>query len=108
MPEARDAEPRVFRRLAVVLAVAALAAAGLATAQFALLHPGRPPELAGDPPPGPRLQDAPRSEAEELRRRHERLLGSYGRSAPGFARVPIERAMELLLEDGLPVQEARP
>lgn len=108
MPELRDQEPRVFRALALVIAAGALAATALASAQFLLLHPGRPPRDAGDAPPGPRLQAAPRSDADELRRRHARILESYGRSGRGFARVPIERAMELLLEDGLPAKEPRP
>ena len=107
MPEALDAQPRVFRRLALVIAAASLAAAGIATAQYAFLgRPAGPP--AGELPPPPLLQDAPRSELETLRLRRRRELESYGRGDDGRVRVPIERAMELLLEDGLPAREPRP
>lgn len=49
-------------------------------------------------PPAPRLQADPRADLETLRARDARLLGTYGwvdREA-GIARIPIERAMEIL------------
>jgi hypothetical protein len=92
-----------LRRLVFVLALAALAAVALATAQFLFLR--RPAPQRPEPPPEPRLQAAPREDLAELRRRQSRILDSYGWSdrGRGFVRVPIERAMELLLEeDGRP------
>lgn len=49
-------------------------------------------------PPAPRLQRDPRADLEALRARDARILGTYGwvdREA-GIARIPIERAMDLL------------
>src|SRR3989442_5282615 len=74
-------------------------------------------QLAGDPPPspiaearaprlppGPRLQSSPVLDMEQLRAREDSVLTSYGwvdRQA-GIGRIPIDRAVELLLEKGLP------
>ena len=58
-------------------------------------------------PPAPRLQVQPREEMKALRRDEERALGSYGwidRTA-GIVRLPVDRAVELVLERGLPVRE---
>ncbi len=64
-----------------------------------------PPVLpaASEPylPPAPRLQTDPIGELEALRAEEDALLGSYGwvdRDA-GIARIPIERAIELRVED---------
>jgi cytochrome c2 len=43
---------------------------------------------------------APREELEALRAEEDRLLGDYERLGPDRARIPIERAMELLIESG--------
>jgi hypothetical protein len=64
----------------------------------------RVPDAPPFRPPEPRLQTAPAEEMAELRRRQEALLGSYGwidRRA-GTVRMPVERAMDLVLERGLP------
>ena len=64
-------------------------------------------------PPEPRLQGAPGHEVEpiqelkDLRAAEDALLNSYGwvdRNA-GITRIPIERAMDKLLQQGLPVRE---
>jgi hypothetical protein len=54
-------------------------------------------------PPDPVLQTDPRRDLLLLREAEERLLESYGAtdSGPETARVPIARAMELLIETGL-------
>ncbi|MEP7071670.1 MAG: hypothetical protein ABI839_04735 [Verrucomicrobiota bacterium] len=54
--------------------------------------------------PSPRLQAHPAADLAFSKRAREKELHSYGwvdRKA-GVARIPIERAMELLLERGLP------
>jgi hypothetical protein len=59
--------------------------------------------------PEPRLQEHPREDLGALRDREEETLRSYGwvdRNA-GVVRIPIERAMELTLERGLPARPAR-
>ncbi len=64
-------------------------------------------------PPEPRLQGAPGHEVhpiqelKDLRAAEDALLNSYGwvdRNA-GTVRIPIEKAMEKLLQQGLPVRE---
>jgi cytochrome c2 len=56
-------------------------------------------------PPGPIPQVAPRDELRALHAEEERLLREYQRIAPDRARIPIERAMELLIELSAPETE---
>lgn len=51
-------------------------------------------------PPGPRLQATPEEDLEELLAQEEALLERYSlvEEGGGYARIPIERAMELFLE----------
>ncbi len=55
-------------------------------------------------PPGPRLQSSPEAELIEMNRDYDHLLSSYGwvDKRNGIARIPLERAIELLAERGLP------
>jgi hypothetical protein len=58
-------------------------------------------------PPEPRLQTDPREDLSELRAREDAILRSYGwvdRNA-GVVRIPIDRAMELTLQRGLPARQ---
>jgi len=55
-------------------------------------------------PPEPRLQVSPQQDLQQMRAAETALLHSYGwvdRQA-GIVRIPIERAIELLAERGLP------
>jgi hypothetical protein len=57
-------------------------------------------------PPEPRLQTDPRDDMANLRRSEDDVLDSYGwvdRNA-GVVRIPIERAMTLVVERGLPTR----
>jgi hypothetical protein len=78
------------------------AARDLPPAPLAQTRPALPPE--------PRLQVAPPQELQQLRAAEEAVLQSYGwvDQAAGVVRLPIERAMELLLERGLPVRPGVP
>jgi hypothetical protein len=39
---------------------------------------------------------------EQLRRESQQRLNSYGKSdEPGFVRIPIDRAMQILVEKGI-------
>jgi hypothetical protein len=65
---------------------------------------GRPaapePRLQGIPGFHPRN---PREDLERMREEEERLLRSYGATTEeGVVRIPVDRAMELILERGLP------
>jgi len=58
-------------------------------------------------PPEPRLQTEPREDLAALRTREDETLSSYGwvdRNA-GVVRIPIDRAMELTLQRGLPARQ---
>ena len=57
-------------------------------------------------PPEPRLQTDPRQDLADLRAREDDALASYGwvdRNA-GVVRIPIDQAMTLTLERGLPAR----
>jgi len=61
-------------------------------------------------PPEPRLQAAPVRDMDELRARETSTLASYGwvdRQA-GVGRIPIDRAIDLLLQTGLPAPRPEP
>jgi hypothetical protein len=57
---------------------------------------------------GPQLQVNPREDWLKYREQQERSLETYGweNRATGTVHVPIERAMELLVQKGLPVQNS--
>ncbi len=69
-----------------------------------------PPPLAGareNPlPPEPRLETAPAKELAALRERENAVLGAYAwvDKAKGIAEVPVDRAIEIASETGLPVK----
>jgi hypothetical protein len=115
--EARD----ISTRIVVIFAVSLVAGAVVVFAAIALLYfllgaqadrvyAEREYPLApvGAPaqPPAPRLQARPREELQALRAAEDRQLTTYGWVNPsaGIARIPIERAMQLTIEQGLPAR----
>ncbi len=56
----------------------------------------------------PKLQVSPPRDLEEFRAREEEQLHTYGwiNRTSGIVRIPIERAMELVLQKGLPARTA--
>jgi hypothetical protein len=58
-------------------------------------------------PPEPRLQENPREDLAALREREEQTLNTYGvvDQNAGVYRIPIEVAMRLTLERGLPARQ---
>jgi hypothetical protein len=59
-------------------------------------------------PPEPRLQTNPREDLQNLRTSENEILTSYGwvdRNA-GVVRIPIDEAIKLTLQRGLPAREA--
>jgi hypothetical protein len=70
--------------------------------------PAIPGFESGRQAPEPRLQREPFGDWNALRSRQESLLTSYGwvDEASGVTRIPIDQAMTMLLERGLPVREA--
>ena len=116
--ELSDADPRPILKFLVFLVVLTLVMAGLVgffynylerreaaekTARYpmSLLDAQRPL------PPPPRLQTYPFQDIKELRQTEAPLLESYDwidRNA-GIVRIPIERAMDVLAQRGLPYRK---
>lgn len=110
--ETRDANVRgVFGFLVVlglVLVFTALVCWGLFkyfSAGHANREPASPFAETRQLPSGPQLQVNPREDFLRFRAQQEQSLESYAWESrdDGTVRVPIERAMELLLQKGLPV-----
>ncbi len=62
-------------------------------------------------PPEPRLQVTPAADLATIRKREDALLNNYGwiDAKSGLVRIPIDRAIEVLAERGLPARpEASP
>jgi hypothetical protein len=59
-------------------------------------------------PPSPRFQENPQQELQDLRAKQKALLEGYGwvNKEGGIARIPIEDAMKMVVERGVPVREA--
>ena len=71
--------------------------------------PQYPLAVAQEPrvPPEPRLQTDPRQDLADLRAKEDETLNSYGwvdRNA-GIVRIPIDEAIKLTLQRGLPARE---
>jgi hypothetical protein len=59
-------------------------------------------------PPSPRFQENPQQELQDLRAKQKALLDGYGwvNKDAGVARIPIEDAMKIVVERGVPAREA--
>ncbi len=57
-------------------------------------------------PPAPRLEEHPAIEVHELRTQENVMLSTYGWTdkGKGIVRIPIDRAMELQLQQGFPTK----
>src|SRR5581483_9932845 len=72
--------------------------------------PGPVAGVSAQRPPEPRLQTEPRADMRRYRQDEERSLNSYGwvdRSA-GVVHIPIQQAMNLLVQRGLPTPLQQP
>ena len=99
--------------LFVVLAVTLLSMRGLFGYFSATqnLGPGASPfDNSRALPPTPRLQVDPSADLDQVRGAQEEMLNTYGwvDKASGTVHVPIDRAMDLLIERKLPVRESAP
>jgi len=58
-------------------------------------------------PPEPRLQIHPREDLRDLRAHEDEVLTSYGwvNKNTGVVRIPIEEAMKIVVQKGLPARE---
>lgn len=59
-------------------------------------------------PPGPRLQEKPWEEMQQLRQKEDQALTSYGwvNKNAGTVRIPIDRAMDIMAQKGFPVRSS--
>jgi len=114
--ETRDASPSVILKFGVTLAVILIAVAfgmKIVFRYFAAtqtLGPAASPfENARTLPPPPRLQVAPQAEVHSYWESQQDVLNSYGwvDKQNGVVRIPIDRAMRLTLERGLPSRPAQ-
>jgi hypothetical protein len=60
-------------------------------------------------PPSPRFQENPQQELQDLRVKQRGVLEEYSwvNKEAGIARIPIEEAMKIVVERGLPTREAQ-
>ena len=117
-PSARgyeDSDVSVGRLFAFAGGVAALVIFGVVASavvfRFFVRHqplgpPASPFEDVRQLPPTPRLQTLAPEDLERYRAGQDQILDSYGwvDKPAGVARIPIDRAMDLLLQKGLPVR----
>jgi hypothetical protein len=73
--------------------------------QYPMANVGAPQQ-----PPAPRLQVQPREELKNMRAEEDKILRGYGwaDAQTGKVQIPIEEAMRLLGEQGLPSRAGEP
>jgi len=95
--------------LAVTLIIIIFAMRGLFAYYSEAQTLGPPPtpfKTVREIPPAPRLQPAPKQDLEHELEQQQQLLNSYGwvDQDAGKVRIPIDRAMDELLQRGLPTR----
>ena len=111
--ETRDINTRAVACFGLALVVGAIAIHVMLAGMFHRLDERRPTGAAANriaidapkmQPPEPRLQTDPARDFTKFREREDALLHSYGwvDRAAGVVRIPIERAMDLIAQRGLP------
>ncbi len=92
--------------IVVVLLVSYALFSSFANIQARSQTPPSPLASTRQPAPGPRLQVDPAKDIQEMRAAEDATLDSYGWVNPkaGIVRIPIDRAIDLLAERGLPAR----
>ncbi len=117
--ETRDVRARAILKFAVYLFFSTIAVLFLmyrlyvGFARFEASRQPPPPIMQTAPnrqPPLPRLQERPPLDLEAMHKGEDKALASYGWVDPqaGIVRIPIDEAMRLVVERGLPVRGAEP
>jgi hypothetical protein len=110
--ETRDANVRAVFGFLVVLSIVLVFTAIVSWGMFKYFSASQANRAPASPfsetrqlPTGPQLQVNPREDLLRFRAEQEHALESYSweNRDDGTVRVPIERAMEMLLKQGLPV-----
>jgi hypothetical protein len=113
--EVRDADVKAILWFGLILAVVLVVVAVIIGLLYGFLgiryveRASPPPPLLEEAqglPPQPRLQRDPVEDMEQMQAENEAVLNSYGwvDEEAGIVHIPIERAMELTLERGLPTR----
>lgn len=111
--ETRDINIRAVTWAAIGLVISALAVYATVGGLFNLFKrqypsPNAPSRITtpGRLPPQPRLQTRPADDLQQLREAENAKLNSYGwiDKSMGVVRIPIDRAMDLLAQRGLPAR----
>ena len=118
--ETTDAEIAPLVRFALFLTATVLVCAVLSIGLYKYLDQreqaekaGRYPLAAGTVrplPPRPRLQTYPFDDIKQLRKEENKVLDHYAwvDQNAGVVQIPIERAIDVLVEKGLPYRQAGP
>lgn len=114
--ERKDLSPRAIALFGVALSIVIVLSAGIVTlfqlyagSRFARRQAPRPPLAVTREATEPRLQVNAPSELRTVREAEDRILNSYGWVDPQgeTVRIPIERAMEILAQKGLPARQQK-
>src|SRR4051812_35866992 len=112
--ERRDLSPRGIALFGVGLAITIGVVVAIVTlfqtyaaSRYTKRQPSRPPFMVTRESTEPRLQVNGPAELRTMRAAEDRMLESYGwvDKQAGVARIPIDRAMELLAQKGLPARK---
>lgn len=112
-PEMRDANISLVVWTGIAILIAIFVCIGIAVVQFRIEESLLPKRAADNPfvqegriPPEPRLQSFPAKDLEEFRSKQVGETSAYGwvDKEGGVARVPIDKAMDMVLKKGLPVR----
>ena len=118
--EAADADIGPLIKFAIFLALTTFVCAAICVGLYKYLDhrearekAGRYPLAAGlarPLPPPPRLQNYPFYDLKAFRSEENRVLEHYGwvDKNAGVVRIPVERAIDVLAEKGLPYRSAAP
>lgn len=101
--ERSDVDPRLVAALAAGIALFLVVSPYILLALYPLARQ-EPAFAAAEQPPEPRLQVDPTTEIDTLRTAVDARLSSYGwvDRQSGIVRLPLDRAMALTAERGLP------
>ena len=114
--EHRDVNVFALGRFAIGLIIVTIFCVGLVAGVFQyLLHRegGIPASRMESPaqdarqlPPEPRLEETPNLDLQEMRAAEEKMQTTYGwlDQSAGMVRLPIDRAMDLVVQRGLPAR----